>query len=68
MVAGDDLVITPGPLRPGRVETYDDHRVAMSFGLLGLVTEGIEIANPGVVGKTWPLYWEMLENLARENP
>jgi 3-phosphoshikimate 1-carboxyvinyltransferase len=68
VVAGDDLLITPGALRPGRVETYEDHRVAMSFGLLGLVTEGIEIANPSVVGKTWPHYWEMLENLGRENP
>jgi 3-phosphoshikimate 1-carboxyvinyltransferase len=65
-VAGDSLTITPAPLRGARIETHDDHRLAMSFGLVGLITEGIEIANPDVVSKTWPEYWDMLENLDRE--
>jgi 3-phosphoshikimate 1-carboxyvinyltransferase len=64
----DYLAITPRSLRAGRVETYGDHRMAMSFALVGLVVEGIEISNPGVVGKTWPQYWNFLQNLDREKP
>lgn len=67
-VGDDRLTITPAPLRAARVETYEDHRLAMSFGLVGLVKEGIEIANPGVVGKTWPQFWDLLEKLDREKP
>jgi 3-phosphoshikimate 1-carboxyvinyltransferase len=60
-IDGDDLVVTPGALRPARVQTYDDHRMAMSFALVGLIAEGIEIVDPGCVSKTWPEYFEMLE-------
>jgi 3-phosphoshikimate 1-carboxyvinyltransferase len=35
----------------------------MAFALLGLVAEGIEIDDPGVVSKSWPDYWQMLEDL-----
>ncbi len=62
-VDGDDLLIRPGSLRPARIETYDDHRMAMSFALVGLRQPGIEIADPGCVTKTWPGYFEMLEAL-----
>jgi 3-phosphoshikimate 1-carboxyvinyltransferase len=66
---GEDLLaITPRPLRAARVETYGDHRMAMSFALVGLAVEGIEISDPAVVGKTWPQYWEFLQNLDREKP
>ena len=64
----DYLAITPRPLRAARIETYGDHRMAMSFALVGLVVEGIEISDPGVVGKTWPQYWKFLQNLDREKP
>ena len=67
-IGEDHLAITPRPLRAARVETYGDHRMAMSFALVGLVVEGIEISDPGVVGKTWPHYWEFLQNLDREKP
>ncbi len=60
---GDDLVIRPGRLRPARIETYDDHRMAMSFALVGLRQSGIEIADPGCVAKTWPAYFDMLDAL-----
>jgi len=63
-IAGSDLVVTPAALRPARVETYGDHRVAMSFALVGLRVPGIEIADPEVVAKTWPGYWDMLESLS----
>jgi 3-phosphoshikimate 1-carboxyvinyltransferase len=59
----DGFVIEPGTPRPGRVRTYDDHRMAMSFALLGLVVPGIEIADPGCVAKTFPTYFEVLEQL-----
>ncbi len=62
-IEGDDLVIIPANLRPTRIETYDDHRMAMSFALVGLVTEGIEILDPECVSKTWPGYFRMLEGI-----
>ncbi len=64
-IEGSDIVITPATLRPARVETYGDHRVAMSFALLGLRVPGIEIADHEVVAKTWPGYWDMLESLSQ---
>lgn len=62
-VEGDSLVIGPGVLRPATVDTYGDHRIAMSLALVGLVQPGIEIEDPGVVDKTWPGFWDMLESL-----
>lgn len=62
-VEGDDLIVTPGPLRPATLETYDDHRMAMAFAILGLRQEGIVIDRPGVVTKTWPRFFEMLSRL-----
>jgi 3-phosphoshikimate 1-carboxyvinyltransferase len=59
----DGFVVHPGTPRPTRVETYQDHRMAMSFALLGLRTAGIEILDPGCVAKTFPGYWDMLEAL-----
>ena len=59
---GDDwLRITPGALRPARVHTYDDHRMAMSFALAGLRAPGIEIEDPACVAKTWPDFFEALD-------
>jgi 3-phosphoshikimate 1-carboxyvinyltransferase len=59
----DGFLIQPGTPRPGRVRTYDDHRMAMSFALLGLVVPGIEIADPGCVAKTFPDYFAVLDRL-----
>ncbi|QGG97057.1 3-phosphoshikimate 1-carboxyvinyltransferase [Actinomarinicola tropica] len=61
----DGFTIEPGPLRPARIETYDDHRMAMSFALLGLRAPGIEIADPGCVAKTFPDYFATLDQLRR---
>lgn len=63
VVEGDDLLIRPGSLRPARFQTYDDHRMAMSFALVGLRQPGIEISDPGCVTKTWPGFFTMLERL-----
>ncbi|MEX2550213.1 MAG: 3-phosphoshikimate 1-carboxyvinyltransferase [Nitriliruptoraceae bacterium] len=59
----DGLVIHPGRPTPGAVSTYNDHRMAMSFALLGLVVPGIEIADPECVDKTFPRYFEVLDEL-----
>jgi 3-phosphoshikimate 1-carboxyvinyltransferase len=61
----DGFVIRPGssPPRPARVVTYDDHRMAMSFALVGLRVPGIEIEDPGSVAKTFPGYWDVLDRL-----
>jgi 3-phosphoshikimate 1-carboxyvinyltransferase len=59
----DGFLVRPGPFRPGRVETYDDHRMAMSFALVGLRVPGVEIADPGCVAKTFPSFFEVLDSL-----
>ena len=59
----DGLSIRPGDVRGATLQTHHDHRLAMAFGLLGLRTPGIEIADPQVVSKSWPDYWTMLEGL-----
>ena len=59
----DGFVVRPGPLRPATVETYDDHRMAMSFALAGLRSPGVQISDPGCVAKTFPGYWTLLEEL-----
>lgn len=57
---GDTLRITPGPLHGAEIETYDDHRMAMCFAMLGLVVPGIRIRNPECVKKTFPNFFEKL--------
>jgi 3-phosphoshikimate 1-carboxyvinyltransferase len=60
----DGFVVRPGATPHGAViETYDDHRMAMSFALVGLVVPGISIADPAVVAKTHPGFWDDLERL-----
>jgi 3-phosphoshikimate 1-carboxyvinyltransferase len=62
---GDGMRISPGLPKPGQVRTYDDHRMAMSFALLGLRVPGIEILNPACTSKTFPRYWAVLDGLRR---
>ena len=59
----DGFVVHPGTPQPARVATYDDHRMAMSFALLGLRDPGIEIEDPDCVAKTFPGYWQALDEL-----
>lgn len=62
----DGLTIHPRPLTGCAVETYNDHRMAMSLALVGLKVPGVVIRNPGCVAKTYPGYWQDLQKL-REN-
>jgi len=59
----DGFMVRPGSFHPARVRTYDDHRMAMSFALVGLRVPGVEIANPGCVAKTFPDFFEVLAGL-----
>lgn len=56
----DTLHVTPGPLHGAEIETYNDHRMAMCFGMLGLSVPGIRIRNPECVRKTFPNFFEKL--------
>ncbi|WP_437593303.1 3-phosphoshikimate 1-carboxyvinyltransferase [Sorangium sp. So ce1000] len=59
---GDDwLRIEPRPLTPALVRSYSDHRMAMSFAILGLCRPGITIEDPACVAKTYPTFWEDVE-------
>ncbi|HEX2438947.1 MAG TPA: 3-phosphoshikimate 1-carboxyvinyltransferase [Methylomirabilota bacterium] len=61
----DAVTIHPGVPRPTEVQTYDDHRMAMSFAITGLRAPGLRIADPGCVSKTFPEFFEVLERLGR---
>lgn len=62
--SGDsDLVINGGRPQGAEIETYDDHRIAMSFAVAGLKAPGTIIRNPGCVAKSFPRFWEVLETL-----
>jgi 3-phosphoshikimate 1-carboxyvinyltransferase len=68
---GDDLVVAADPGLAGqellaRIETYEDHRIAMAFALAGLKIRGITILDPLCVGKTYPGYWDALRGLGVE--
>jgi 3-phosphoshikimate 1-carboxyvinyltransferase len=58
---GDSLHVTPGPLHGSEIETYDDHRMAMCFAMLGLAVPGIVVRNPECVRKTFPGFFEKLK-------
>jgi 3-phosphoshikimate 1-carboxyvinyltransferase len=59
----DGLTITPRPLTGCAVDTYNDHRMAMSLALVGLKVPGVVVRNPGCVAKTYPGFWQDLEKL-----
>jgi 3-phosphoshikimate 1-carboxyvinyltransferase len=59
----DAVTIHPGTPRPTDVQTYDDHRIAMSFAVTGLRAPGIRILDPTCVSKTFPEYFRVLGGL-----
>ncbi|MBI5475908.1 MAG: 3-phosphoshikimate 1-carboxyvinyltransferase [Ignavibacteriales bacterium] len=54
----DDLFIHPQKLHSAVINTYNDHRIAMSFAIAGLKLEGLKIENPGCVKKSFPTFWD----------
>jgi 3-phosphoshikimate 1-carboxyvinyltransferase len=64
----DHLVIhPPGALKSAAIHTYDDHRVAMAFAVLGLVQPGITIEDPECVAKSFPGFWHELARFTRHH-
>ena len=59
----DGLAITPGVLRSADIDTYNDHRMAMSFAIAGLKIDGVAINDPGCCEKTYPKFFDDLEEL-----
>lgn len=67
-IDGDDVHITPpagNVLTPASVDTYDDHRMAMAFSVIGLAApQGtVTINDPDCVNKTYPNYWDDLQKI-----
>ncbi len=65
---GDDLIVHADPSLagqslPAEIDTFADHRIAMSFALAGLKIADITILDPDCVGKTYPAYWDALGSL-----
>lgn len=56
----DGLTITPSTLRAASIDTYNDHRMAMSLALVGLRQPGVVINDPGCTEKTYPHYFRDL--------
>jgi 3-phosphoshikimate 1-carboxyvinyltransferase len=63
----DGLTIHPGPMHGAEVDTYNDHRMAMSLALIGLKVDGVVINNPGCVAKTYPGFFEDLNRLREQS-
>ena len=62
----DGLVITPGPRRAARLDSYADHRMVHAAAVLGLAIDGIEVTDPAAVTKTLPDYRERWAGLLGE--
>jgi 3-phosphoshikimate 1-carboxyvinyltransferase len=61
----DGMEIEPRPLHGAVIDTYNDHRMAMSFALAGLRTPNVVIRNPGCTAKTYPEFFADLARLVR---
>lgn len=61
----NSITIYPGKPKPSLVETYDDHRMAMGFSLIGLKSDGIVINNPACCRKTFEAYFDVLDKLVK---
>ena len=60
--AGMNAAVPDAPTA-ATVQTYDDHRMAMAFALVGLGGGDVSVADPGCVAKTFPGYWDLLDRL-----
>ena len=59
----DGVTIAPSKPKSSTIDTYKDHRVAMSFALVGLRVPGIRINDPRCVGKTFPTYFDVWDQI-----
>jgi 3-phosphoshikimate 1-carboxyvinyltransferase len=61
----DGIGIEPSRLAPATIETYNDHRIAMSFAIAGLKLAGVRIKDPACVAKTFPDFFNRLAELTK---
>jgi 3-phosphoshikimate 1-carboxyvinyltransferase len=61
----DGIAIQPSRLAPATIETYHDHRIAMSFAIAGLKLPGVKIKDPACVSKTFPDFFDRLAELTK---
>lgn len=59
----DGLTVYPGTPKFAKLDTHEDHRVAMSLAVMGVASHGVELEGPGCVSKTCPSFFEELEKL-----
>lgn len=63
---GNDYIkVTPAPIVHASIDTYDDHRIAMSFSLLAFDPTSVTINDPKVTSKTFPDYFERFQSLVK---
>ena len=63
--SSDELIVTGGKPQGAEIETYGDHRIAMSFAVAGLVTPGVFIKDENCVAKSFPDFWNVFNGLYR---
>ena len=61
--SSDELLVTGGTPRGAEIKTYNDHRIAMSFAVAGLVTPGVHIRDENCVKKSFPDFWNVFNGL-----
>ena len=61
--SADELIVTGGKPHGAEIETYGDHRIAMSFAVAGLVTPQTIIRDENCVAKSFPDFWKVFEEL-----
>ena len=59
----DGFTVNPGSIHPATIQTYDDHRMAMSMAVIGYASSGVSISEPNCVRKTFPSYFDEMERL-----
>lgn len=60
----DSIIVEGGNMKGCEIETYNDHRMAMSFSIAGLAVEGVKIKNPENVNKSFPGFFDILNNFS----
>jgi 3-phosphoshikimate 1-carboxyvinyltransferase len=58
------MIVEGGSLHGAKIDAHGDHRIAMSFAILGLKVPGMEIRNPECVAKSYPGFWEDLRRIS----
>ena len=62
-VEDDGFTVVGGVHTPAAVDTYEDHRMAMALALVGLTHDAVTVNDPGCVAKTFPGFWDFLDDL-----